>query len=101
MSDAESTPSLDGLPGAEIVGPGLADLENGRDTVAANAVLMAASRLRLAGIPVPEGNGPEAGHRLYALLDEDDPGGAYSRYNAIIRRVVSFARSVEADARAR
>lgn len=101
MSDVGSPPSLDGLPGAEIVRPGLADLRDGRDTIEGNAVLMAATRLRLAGLPVPEGDGAGAGHRLYVLLDESDPVGAYSRYNAIIRRIVSFARSVEADARRR
>jgi hypothetical protein len=38
-------------------------------------------------------------HRLYALLVEDDPDGAHARYNALVRRVVSYARAAECGAR--
>jgi hypothetical protein len=86
----------DSLPGAEIVIAGIADLEAGRDTTDANAVLMAATRLRAAGAMVPSvANGEPAAHRLYKQLATDDPRNAHSRYNAIVRRVISFARATE------
>jgi hypothetical protein len=37
-------------------------------------------------------------HRLYALLAEDDSDSAHSRYNAMIRQLVSFERAAECAA---
>lgn len=37
---------------------------------------------------------PDAEHALYRLLAEDDPDAAHGRYNALVRRLVSFERSV-------
>ena len=42
-------------------------------------------------VPTPES--PE--HRPYELLARDDPDGARGRYNAMIRRLVSFERAAE------
>jgi hypothetical protein len=40
-------------------------------------------------------------HRLYDFLARDEPDAAHSRYNALIRRLVSFERALEcASARA-
>lgn len=89
---------MTGLPGAEIVAPGLEDLKAGRTTVAAAAVELAATRLRTAGVDVPSGIPPQdrpAAHRLYGLLVEELGDGAYSRYNAILGRMVSFSQSAE------
>ncbi|MGH2955283.1 MAG: hypothetical protein ACRDK9_14955 [Solirubrobacterales bacterium] len=85
------------LPGAEIVLSGIADVEAGRDSADSNAVLMASRRLRAAGIevPPPDESSPLPSHRLYALLAAEDAAAAHSRYNAIVRRLVSFARAVE------
>lgn len=84
---------LDGLPGADLVSTGIGDLRAGRETVAAALVSMAESRLRGAGIDMPPGRGVEAAHLLYGLLESDiDP---HSRYNALVARVVSFARAAE------
>jgi hypothetical protein len=33
-------------------------------------------------------------HRLYARLAQDSPDAAHSRYNALIRRLVSFERAL-------
>ncbi len=75
---------------------GIADLEAGRDTADANAVLMASTRLRAAGADVPLTTTSEpAAHRLYEQLAIEDPLNAHSRYNAIVRRVISFARAAE------
>lgn len=99
MAEIAAVPSE--FPGAEIVSEGLSDLAAGRETVSSNAVAMASTRLRAAGIEVPEaGDGQPAAHRLYEKLAREDPRGAHSRYNAIVGRVVSFARAAE-HARAR
>jgi hypothetical protein len=36
-----------------------------------------------------------AEHRLYALLAAEDSDSAHSRYNALVRRLVSFERAAE------
>lgn len=84
------------LPGAEVVNAGLADLLAGRETANAAAVSMASRRLRAVGVEVPPATSTEpAAHRLYEHLRRADPRGAHSRYNAIVRRVASFARAAE------
>jgi hypothetical protein len=84
------------LPGADLVAEGLADLAAGRETPAALLVTMASPRLRALGFEVPASVGAEPSHLLYALLEREGPG-AYSRYNALVRRMVSFARAAEHD----
>lgn len=85
------------LPGGEIVAAGLRDLAAGRDTADAAAVAMASSRLREAGIPVPDlpDSPVPAAHHLYELLAAEHGNAAHSRYNATVRRLVSFARAAE------
>lgn len=87
---------LKSLPGAEIVLPGIVDLEAGRDSVNAIAVQCAATRLRRIGLNAPGATsaGPAA-HRLYERLGEELGDGAHSRYNAILARVASFAGAAE------
>ncbi|MBA2384976.1 MAG: hypothetical protein H0V68_10005 [Actinobacteria bacterium] len=86
------------LPGHELVLAGLDDLARGVESPEALLVSIGAPRLRQAGIDVP-GPLPSPEHRLYALLAADDSDAAHSRYNALVRRLVSFERA--ADARAR
>jgi hypothetical protein len=82
------------LPGYELVSEGLDDLAAGRESESALLVAMAAPRLRALGIDVPPGGGARPSHRLYELLSDAD-GGAHSRYNALVARIVSFARAAE------
>jgi len=84
----------DNLPGHDLVRDGMADLARGRETTAALLVAMAAPRLRALGVDVPEGGGDRPSHRLYDLLSERG-NGAHSQYNALVRRVTSFARAAE------
>ena len=84
----------EGLPGHELVSGGLADLAAGRESEASLVVTMAAPRLRSLGIDVPPAAAEGASHRLYELLSERDDG-AHSRYNALVGRMVSFARAAE------
>jgi hypothetical protein len=94
MNEASVVPN--DLPGAEIVIEGLADLAAARESISALAVSMAATRLRAAGIDVPPTRSARpASHRLYEKLAGDDPRNAHSRFNAIVRRVASFARAAE------
>lgn len=81
-----------GLPGGELVEEGLADLAAGRESVPALLVSIGAPRLRQLGVPI-EAPFPGPEHRLYLRLREDDPDGAHSRYNALLRRLVSFERA--------
>jgi len=83
------------LPGAEIIEKGLADLDAERETVESLLVSIGAPRLRRAGIVVPQNTFPSPEHRLYDLLFKTDPETAYSRYNSLIRRLVSFERAAE------
>jgi hypothetical protein len=82
------------LPGHDLVQEGLDDLTYGRESVPALLVAMAAPRLRTLGFEVPEGGGDHPSHRLYELLSANGKG-AHSRYNALITRMVSFARAAE------
>jgi hypothetical protein len=84
----------DELPGYDLVSAGLVDLAAGRESIAALLVAMAAPRLRGLGFEVPAGARAAPSHRLYELLSLAD-GGAHSRYNALVGRMVSFARAAE------
>ena len=85
------------LPGADLVREGLDDLRNGRETAPALLVAIGAPRLRRLGIGVPETvQDPE--DRLYALLARTEGDAAHTRFNALIRRLVSFERAAESAA---
>lgn len=82
------------LPGADLVQAGLADLSNGIESVPSLLVSIGAPRLRHIGLDVPHPF-PSPELRLYALLQRTEGDGAHSRYNALIRRLVSFERAAE------
>lgn len=87
---------LKSLPGAEIVLPGILDLEAGRSSLNALAVQCAATRLRGVGLDAPGATGEiPASHQLYERLSRELGNGAHSRYNAILARVASFAGAAE------
>jgi hypothetical protein len=80
------------LPGSELIGQGLDDIAAGAVTIESLLVAIAAPRLRTLGYSVPTGaEHPEL--RLYELLATQYGNGAHNRYNALIRRVVSFQRA--------
>jgi len=83
------------LPGADLVRTGLDDVRHGRESIEALLVLVGAPRLRRIGIDVPERGVARPEHRLYELLAQSDSDTAHSRYNALIRRLVSFERAAE------
>lgn len=81
------------LPGADLIEEGLRDLAHGTGSVAALLVLIGAPRLRRLGFAIPASVEAEPEHRLYERLAAADPAAAHSRYNALIRRLVSFERA--------
>lgn len=86
---------LSRLPGGDLVQQGLRDLAESRDSEAADLVLIGAPRLRRLGLDVPLDRAAGAEHRLYLRLAAEDADSAHSRYNALIRRLVSFERAAE------
>src|SRR3954470_20834953 len=100
------TPSLDellrGLPGEELIRPGLKDLAAGRETAESLLIEIAESRLRDAGLPVPviPPAAQEAELRLYALLCEKYDLEAHYHFNALTQRLDKFCRSLEFEHRA-
>lgn len=85
------------LPGSELILAGLADLQDGRHTAEALLVSIGAPRLRRSGVEIPT-ELPDPEHGLYELLAAEGPDSAHSRYNALIRRLVSFERALECAA---
>ena len=84
-------------PGEEIINEGIADLREGRETIPALLVLIGAPRLRSLGLLIPEMPISSPEHRLYQKLSEAYPNNAHSKYNALIRRLVSFERAAECE----
>src|SRR3989442_14289978 len=82
------------LPGEDLIETGIRDLHDRRETEAF-LVAIGAPRLRRLGIELPERLLDNPEHRLYDLLSKDDSDSAHSRYNTLIRRLVSYERAAE------
>ncbi len=83
-------------PGAELVLPGLRDSAAGRLTIEACLVSIARPVIEQSGLTAefPAITFTEEPERaLYRLL-QGEGGNAYGRYNALVRRLVSFERAV-------
>jgi hypothetical protein len=80
-------------PGAHLVRDGLDDWRRGIESVPALLVQVGAPRLRRLGMETPPAAVSAPEHRLYTLLAADHPDAAHGRYNALIRRLVSFERA--------
>lgn len=77
---------------------GIEDLARGVPSQEALLVSIGAPRLRRLGFSISgDLDGPE--DRLYELLARADPDSAHARFNALIRRLVSFERAAECAAR--
>lgn len=91
------TEAPEDLPGADLVASGIEALRRGEVTVEALLVAIGARRLRAAGLEVPRvpelPDAPEL--MLYAAVAAAHPRDAHSRYNGLIRRLVSFERALE------
>jgi hypothetical protein len=87
---------IEGLPGEAIMREGLADWTAGRRTIPGCLVAIGSRRLHRAGlIPRMAPNQPaDAEHQLYQLLRQAG-GDAYSRYNALLRELISFENALD------
>jgi hypothetical protein len=85
-----------GLPGETLVRQGLADVQAGRRTAPAYLVAIARPRLSRAGLlsGIQLELTPEPELSLYRLLRAEG-GDAYSRYNALVRELVSFEQALD------
>lgn len=82
------------LPGGELILTGCDDLARGMETVPALLVSIGAPRLRRLGYDVRRAF-PDPERRLYELLARSEGASAHRRYNALVRRLVSFERAAE------
>ena len=93
-----SVPSfeIDDLPGAELLREALHDSGAGSVTISSCLLSIAKPRLERAGLPSPAAAGgiPEAELTLYRLLMAEG-GDAFGRYQALLRRLVSFEQALE------
>lgn len=80
------------FPGGDLVAQGVVDLAAGRTTVAAALVSIGAPRLRSLGIQL-HNELPNPERQLYGLLAAEGEDQAHGRYNAPVRRLVSFERA--------
>ena len=85
---------MDALPGQDLVETGISDLERGVESPEALLVSIGAPRLHALGFDVSKAL-PDPELRLYELLAAEDSDSAHSRYNALVRRLVSFERAAE------
>jgi hypothetical protein len=82
------------LPGEDLIRRGLEDLLGGKASSEALLVSIGAHRLRRAGLEVPPAL-PDAEHRLYRRLAEEFGNDAHSRYNGLLRQLISYEQALE------
>lgn len=82
------------LPGGDLIAEGVDALRRGEETIAALLVSIGAPRLQRIGFDLPR-TFPEPEQRLYALIARENAASAHGRYNALVRRLVSFERAAE------
>lgn len=90
---------MHGLPGAELIDKGLADLARSEETIESLLVSIGSPKLRSLGVDVAHPAFADPEHRLYALLSRTHGNNAHGQYNAFVRRLVSYERAL-AHARA-
>lgn len=103
------TDSFEFLPGNDLFQQGLCDYEKKIISEHSLLLLIALPRLIRLELSLGEVITKEAlddsleppHHRLYSLLEEQYGRNAYSRYNALLRRMVSFCASLEREKRSK
>jgi hypothetical protein len=83
---------LGALPGGDLVEQGLRDCAGGVFSIEALLVSIGAPRLGRIGFHVRNPI-PDAERQLYDRLRIEDTDSAHARYNALVRRLVSFERA--------
>jgi hypothetical protein len=92
----ETDDLLIGLPGEVLLRKGLVDLRSGQCTIASCLVAIARPRLVDAGLIADPGTPrlAEPELQLYRLL-RSEGGDVYSRYNSLLRELVSFETALD------
>ena len=86
---------IDGLPGATLIRDGLRDFRQNRHTMPSCLVRMARRRLAKAGLMEPSSRHDiDAELDLYRLLSQEG-NQAHSRYNSLVRQLVSFEHALD------
>jgi len=85
---------MSSLPAHDLIASGIKDLQSKRETIAALLVAIGAPKLRSLGLDVPQDLPSNPEHRLYDLLSATESDSAHSKYNALIRKLVSFERAI-------
>ena len=95
MTDNEIHDLISNLPGAERVAQGLNDHRENRHTIPACLVRIARPRLTKAGLmePSPQHDILAELHLYHLLASEGNQ--AHSRYNALIRELISFEHALD------
>ena len=83
------------FPGGDLIERGIEDLGRGIESHQALLVAIGQPRLTRLGLVVPDHPFTLPEIRLYQKLSRPDAEGAHARYNAFIRRLVSFERAAE------
>ena len=83
------------FPGGDLIRGGIKDLNTGIESPQALLVAIGRPRLTRLGIQVSDNPLTSPELRLYRFLSQEDPDAAHARYNALIRRLVSFERAME------
>ena len=83
------------FPGGDLIEAGIRDLSRGVESPQALLVAIGMPRLKRLGVDVPDHSFAFPELQLYRFLSQSEPDGAHGRYNALIRRLVSFERAVE------
>lgn len=79
------------LPGASLIARGFAEARRGEQTVHSLLLVMGKPRLERLGVIAPLRAEPDAGLKMYALLQADYGDAAHARYLALVERLTSFA----------
>ena len=87
---------FEGLPGAERIVEGLKDYHDGRHSIPACFVRMARPRLIRAGMMSASPTHDDGAElQLYQLLSTSGDSHSYSRYNALVRELISFEHALD------
>ena len=83
------------LPGEDLIEAGVQDLRAGRETIAALLVAIGSPRLRRLGLELPEQLPKIRNTASTTCSRKTIQDSAHSRYNAFIRKLVSYERAAE------
>ena len=85
---------MNSLPAEDLIAKGIEDLQYARETIPALLVAIGAPKLRSLGVQICQDLPTNPEHRLYDLLAATEHDSAHSKYNALIRRLVSYQRAI-------